>query len=1299
MALLNKKNNLFWALLLLSVLFLFNSCDLLFTNYTLTIEIVGSGSVQPTEGDHVYRENTVVDLIATPDQDNVFSHWEGAVLETHDSETTILMDQDQVVIANFVPKTEPTITIKKVTAENGLIQVELSDDLSITPTELCFTARYQKEPVVKEHFAIFEREINTIWPQPYSLKMSLEKAILYSAAFADLPLTDLDWSPEQAANVTLYFDPFEPENIDISYLIKVNYQDGEFVEAEDSFKVPASEPSTATLTIIVDGKGKTSPDEGTHEVDISTQVDLKAFADEGAIFKKWIGDVDNPQATETFIQMDQDKTITCVFENYVYPLAPGEIITTIDGIQIASKEGAFTDEITLFFTREDDPTPSLPLPSYYQHGKIVSDFYGIAGEKNIDFDYCLLLGFPLPEGLNPATLSFLVLWPTPVSSFPPQEEATENWLRFTPSYDEETDMLILCVPFLTFEPFVIVLVDELFNPSTAQTSEVSMFNIICIGLDEDDCENAAIVTERALNEAWFEFFYHLGIRNFMLERERDCTFFFWCRDGRYEYELRQPGPNSPRGSYTIIRNGQGEVISGRAATFVRPHFSDELLAEIAVHELFHAAQHAFSEYANCDEKVWDLLEGTANLAAGALRPAERRASIAPLSINYSLLSEDQTHISYADSSWAKYQTQDFWAFLGLEMEAFISIGDSFLVELFRSGGNREEIKTWVENDFAFPDLSTAYWEWIKNHSFEKQVIIGENSLGENVPLGDPNEWSGHGFIDFLDFDPVNSTVAGDDDTFTLEPLSGRVYDIYLPPTTNSYGITLEVASPDPFVQFKYYAQHLDPIDATRDNTPYQSIIGTESENIFLLVANTNPDASSSDIDLVFDQFILFEDKTLEKIIRDALNKPVGNLYLRELLNITELSCCGQNLPPDYDPIKSLAGLEYLRNLTNLSLTHHEITNLDALRNLRHLEKLDLKHNAIVDFQLSNLPHLEYLSLQDNYLEKLVIFDLESLVFLDLKALDNNDHDIHFLKIYNLPRLTFLDLSNCQINISSFQRFENMPQLNELILINNELTALDFLQDLTALEYLYLHSNAIEDISPLERLLNLTYLGLNYNTHDTLFWNNVPTLQCLNPLVKNAEAMGLGLGDRVDLYGSIYFFNHHQLEADIDLLINRYEVEVFWSTTIGQNNFEPLIPDYIHDRTIERIRKNFDLPWELNLPFNYYPPLFDVPGFEPYFFTDIVLELGEETIYLHAGDFIILHPYTHEDTKLISAGQFILRRSDHSPINQMQILSFDCFKLADQKQLESNLLIPVEKILFDEDYLKIEPGEIYRIKLE
>ena len=70
--------------------------------YTLTMQVSGEGTTTPQEGPHVYDSGTIVDIFATPANLYSFENWTGDVANRNDSNTTVTMDSNKQVTANFI---------------------------------------------------------------------------------------------------------------------------------------------------------------------------------------------------------------------------------------------------------------------------------------------------------------------------------------------------------------------------------------------------------------------------------------------------------------------------------------------------------------------------------------------------------------------------------------------------------------------------------------------------------------------------------------------------------------------------------------------------------------------------------------------------------------------------------------------------------------------------------------------------------------------------------------------------------------------------------------------------------------------------------------------------------------------------------------------------------------------------------------------------------------------------------------------------------------------------------------------
>jgi internalin A len=200
------------------------------------------------------------------------------------------------------------------------------------------------------------------------------------------------------------------------------------------------------------------------------------------------------------------------------------------------------------------------------------------------------------------------------------------------------------------------------------------------------------------------------------------------------------------------------------------------------------------------------------------------------------------------------------------------------------------------------------------------------------------------------------------------------------------------------------------------------------------------------------KIINFSEKSLEKLVREIINKPNGNIMRDDVENITSLSF--SNPTKEDEKICDLDSLKHFVNLKELILDNHKISNLKPLESLTNLEKLSLNGNNIEDINsLANLTNLKALYLSRNRIKE--IDALKNLASLKILALNGN-------------------------KISNIEGIKNKDKLEQLYLSENNIKDISDLEGITNLQVLYLYHNKIEDISPIGDLKRLRNLSLNKN---------------------------------------------------------------------------------------------------------------------------------------------------------------------------------------------------------------------------
>lgn len=185
------------------------------------------------------------------------------------------------------------------------------------------------------------------------------------------------------------------------------------------------------------------------------------------------------------------------------------------------------------------------------------------------------------------------------------------------------------------------------------------------------------------------------------------------------------------------------------------------------------------------------------------------------------------------------------------------------------------------------------------------------------------------------------------------------------------------------------------------------------------------------------EVVVFTDEVLEAKVREALNKPSGDITLVEAEAVTELDLSiepATSLPR----IKDISSLKYFTNLTTLKLAW----------------ALDSNDGAVDISALAGLTKLIALYINSNGIE-----DISALAGMtnmrDLKIWGNN--------ITNIRALT------------------GMIMMEDLWMQGNQITDISALSGMTTGLYrLYLDGNLITDVTPIEGLTKLTSLKLAGN---------------------------------------------------------------------------------------------------------------------------------------------------------------------------------------------------------------------------
>ena len=125
--------------------------------------------------------------------------------------------------------------------------------------------------------------------------------------------------------------------------------------------------------------------------------------------------------------------------------------------------------------------------------------------------------------------------------------------------------------------------------------------------------------------------------------------------------------------------------------------------------------------------------------------------------------------------------------------------------------------------------------------------------------------------------------------------------------------------------------------------PKQEVISTNNQVTESPTIIPKQEVISTNNQVAASKVIIFPDKNLEKLIRDTIQHPIGDILKGDVDNITNL----QNAQNKH--ITNLSGIENLTNLALLNLSNNQISKIEPLKELTDLDVLMLQGNQIKDY--------------------------------------------------------------------------------------------------------------------------------------------------------------------------------------------------------------------------------------------------------------------------------------------------------------------------------------------------------------
>ena len=297
--------------------------------YTLTVNIVGSGSVTKNPDQATYTNGTVVTLTAVPDAGWSFSNWSGDLTGSTNPDT-ITMDSNKTVTATF---TQDQYTLTITTTTGGTTSPPPGDHVYSPGTNVSVTAT----PDACYQFDHWELDgVDVGSANPYTVTMDANHTLhaVFTQINYTLTITTTTGgttSPSPGAhdypcctNVSVTAIP------DACYVFDHWELDGFPAGSANPITVHMDSDHTLhavfatinyTLTITTTSGGTTSPSPGPHVYSCCTNVSVTAVPDTCYQFDHWeLDGVDVGSANPYTVHMDSDHTLHAVFAITNYTL-------------------------------------------------------------------------------------------------------------------------------------------------------------------------------------------------------------------------------------------------------------------------------------------------------------------------------------------------------------------------------------------------------------------------------------------------------------------------------------------------------------------------------------------------------------------------------------------------------------------------------------------------------------------------------------------------------------------------------------------------------------------------------------------------------------------------------------------------------------------------------------------------------------------------------------------------------------------------------------------------------------------
>ena len=158
----------------------------------LTMAVNGNGSTSPSVGSHTYKQGTVIPIAAIPDSGWQFDNWTGGVANSNSAITTVTMNADKTVTANF--SVDPAVSALEAALAAAEAQVSALEG-NVSALEADLTAAEAQVSTLETELAVSEAAVSSLEAEVSALEaqVSALEAEISTLGEAPPPAKGTDW--------------------------------------------------------------------------------------------------------------------------------------------------------------------------------------------------------------------------------------------------------------------------------------------------------------------------------------------------------------------------------------------------------------------------------------------------------------------------------------------------------------------------------------------------------------------------------------------------------------------------------------------------------------------------------------------------------------------------------------------------------------------------------------------------------------------------------------------------------------------------------------------------------------------------------------------------------------------------------------------------------------------------------------------------------------------------------------------------------------------------------------------------